>query len=242
MHQLLLVLDSERSKKGTHAHLVEKAFAYAGTNAKRILTVMLSFLIIVSQSWVPMYYILAGIFNLLLSKILKKIVAQPRPKSDAIFNDNGMPSSHSQTMCYFLVILSAITHKYHLNTFLMVPILITLYSYTMMSNYWRIKTEVHSVLQILIGALIGTAIGVLVFFTEESVLYPQALSIQSTIASHIFSQPPPMLPRLLIVAMGLLFAFSREVVVRTRSQRRIDISVYTEPRRSRTKHRVSDFF
>ena len=60
-----------------------------------------------STSWKPLYYITGAVINAICSKLLKNIFKMPRP-NESNKDGYGMPSSHAQSLFYFLSILSAL--------------------------------------------------------------------------------------------------------------------------------------
>ena len=83
---------------------------FIGTSAKYAFVLGSVGVIIAFDAWEPLYYLAGAIGNTVLSKISKKIIRQPRPPHSpkASF---GMPSSHAQSMCYFLAVIPARLHQ-----------------------------------------------------------------------------------------------------------------------------------
>lgn len=75
-----------------------------GMSAKYFVVAMVCLFIWASDSILPIYYTMAGVANSILSKILKTIIKQPRPKHSPK-GGNGMPSSHAQSISYFATVL-----------------------------------------------------------------------------------------------------------------------------------------
>jgi hypothetical protein len=51
-----------------------------GKSAKYVVTAIATYFILFSDSWIPMYYVLGGVLNASMGKLLKSILKQPRPK------------------------------------------------------------------------------------------------------------------------------------------------------------------
>lgn len=62
------------------------------------------------QTWKPLYYIMMGVFNGFLSKVLKRVFKQDRPETSSE-KGYGMPSSHAQSLFYFVSFLMSIASK-----------------------------------------------------------------------------------------------------------------------------------
>ncbi len=75
-----------------------------GMSAKYFVVAVVCLFIWKSDSILPIYYTMAGVGNSILSKILKTIIKQPRPKHSPK-GGNGMPSSHAQSISYFATVL-----------------------------------------------------------------------------------------------------------------------------------------
>lgn len=58
----------------------------------------------INDSWCPLYFVLGGCGNAVLSKLFKMVLKQPRPTA-SIKVGYGMPSSHTQALFYFLTVL-----------------------------------------------------------------------------------------------------------------------------------------
>lgn len=76
-----------------------------GKSAKPFVSGIASLVILCNASVIPVYYVLFGVLNSTLSKVLKYAIREPRP-SGAAKGGYGMPSSHAQSVSYFATILS----------------------------------------------------------------------------------------------------------------------------------------
>ena len=131
------------------------------------------------------FYSLAGffvgyVFNVLLNIFLKWVFLQPRPNSDLEFfktslkissNRNnpyfiskhcGMPSGHAQTAGFSLVYVILSTHSWWIWSFMILLTIITCVQ--------RIMTNMHSLLQVLVGLFIGMTMGLLFYILITRVL------------------------------------------------------------------------
>jgi len=65
------------------------------------LMVMYTTLVVFRRDFGTLFALFGQMLNLALNKLLKKIVNQPRPDENSDYSDSGMPSNHSQFICYF---------------------------------------------------------------------------------------------------------------------------------------------
>ena len=89
---------------------VKKVFKWLvhiiGSSAKPIVSCTAGLFVLFYDDWTPLYFILAALGNAALSKIIKKVVREPRPEGSPK-EGYGMPSSHAQTLFYFFACLTA---------------------------------------------------------------------------------------------------------------------------------------
>jgi membrane-associated phospholipid phosphatase len=121
------------------------------------------------------FYYNIGIFiNAVLNLILKGIIQEPRPLFDnkkiqlmktnaghffyldgIPFNVFGMPSGHAQTAFFITVFIYLSFKKNNIFYFFLL--------YSLFICYQRVKTEYHSLPQVIVGALLGSAFGFLIY-------------------------------------------------------------------------------
>lgn len=77
-----------------------KLFSYVGKSAKLIFAGSAFVVTLCVESWIPVYYVVFGIINSVISKTLKMILKIERPEKSPK-KGYGMPSSHAQAMFYF---------------------------------------------------------------------------------------------------------------------------------------------
>ena len=75
-----------------------------GESAKHCVIGAVCTVILYVDSIVPIYYVIGGMGNAVLNKILKKIIKEPRPENSPKIG-HGMPSSHAQSIYYFTTVL-----------------------------------------------------------------------------------------------------------------------------------------
>lgn len=140
---------------------------YIGYYAPVILFI-LSLLLLRNMKRYLQIFVSGFVLNNILNIILKLLIKEPRPSDDkknieiAItngvrvgFDKFGMPSGHAQNCGYALVYIFMAIHN---------PFIITLYLViTMISLSQRYLYNNHSILQLIIGLLIGSSFGYLTY-------------------------------------------------------------------------------
>jgi hypothetical protein len=76
------------------------------------------------------------LLNALTSKIIKRVVRQPRPPTSKK-GGYGMPSSHAHLLFYFLTISSLLSRK-HYPSYLSLAVALSLGMYAVSASYWRV--------------------------------------------------------------------------------------------------------
>ncbi len=77
---------------------------WVGQSAKYLVLGIAVLTVLFIESPLPVYYVVGGVCNAFLSKLLKITIKQPRPLG-SLKGGYGMPSSHSQSIFYFTAIL-----------------------------------------------------------------------------------------------------------------------------------------
>jgi dolichyldiphosphatase len=75
-----------------------------GASAKHCVIAAVCIVVLNIDSILPTYYVVAAMGNAVLSKVLKKIIREPRP-ANSPKKGHGMPSSHAQSIYYFAALL-----------------------------------------------------------------------------------------------------------------------------------------
>jgi dolichyldiphosphatase len=96
------------ANKNSDFRNIQKGF---GKSAKYVASSIAAATIILNDSFPPAYYVVGGIVNSIISKVLKSIIKQPRPV-EANKEGYGMPSSHAQALFYFSTVLSLKSSEY----------------------------------------------------------------------------------------------------------------------------------
>eukprot|EP01041_Mallomonas_annulata_P006177 gene6176-12512_t len=174
----------------TSSKIFMKGINAAGEHAKLLVCIIASSVLLLNNTWMPLYYIGSGIFNSILSKFLKNIIKEPRPK-ESLSTGYGMPSSHSQSLFYFITIVSLLTFDGR-NDILASIFVSSLYIYGLLAIYWRVKSRLHTTAQTIAGGLIGSSFAIGVHH-----MYNQG-HVKSTFFNRDFSTSVPMSARFIL--------------------------------------------
>lgn len=139
-----------------------------------ILLILLSWYLLWEHSNLFFYYNIGLIMNSILNIILKGLIQEPRPIFDKRkitlitnhtkefffqngipFDIYGMPSGHAQ-MAFFTssFIYLSTKHTKFLYLYLLISVLIC---------YQRLKYQFHSIQQVIVGAIVGSGFGYIVY-------------------------------------------------------------------------------
>jgi membrane-associated phospholipid phosphatase len=126
------------------------------------------------------FYYTVGIFaNSVINTILKGIIQEPRPMFDEKkirllkthgkdyffqngipFDIFGMPSGHAQA-AYFSTVFIYLTLKQTNLLYIYIPL-------TLLTCYQRVKFDYHSISQVIVGGMSGSAFAYLVYYLARS--------------------------------------------------------------------------
>lgn len=118
---------------------------------------------------------MGSVINSGISKLLKRSLNQERPVAN-LRSDPGMPSSHAQSIFYFVVfcVLSLMQWLgWNGLTTSMSGLIVLVGSYF---TWLRVSQKLHTVSQVVVGALLGTIFGILWFWCWESVVLKAFIS------------------------------------------------------------------
>lgn len=156
---------------------VQQNFSTIGHSAKYLVSGVAGLVLLNSSSPAPLYYIFAACLNAILSKVLKMLLRMPRPRFDKFGRETsrndgiqkkegfGMPSSHAQSLFYFLIVLSVTLVRFH--TWVSYVGIIFFGIYAFVASYWRVTAGLHSISQTFVGCCCGTAVGILTVWFEQ---------------------------------------------------------------------------
>ncbi|KAJ1280627.1 hypothetical protein BS78_04G246900 [Paspalum vaginatum] len=126
------------------------------------------------------WVLLGAVANSLLSMVLKKMLNHERP-APALRSDPGMPSSHAQSIFYAATILT-ISLYYWLGanylTMILGPATLSMATYL---SWLRVSQRLHTLNQVMVGAVVGSAFSALWFVLWHSL-------VQDAFASSLLVQ------------------------------------------------------
>ena len=202
---------SGRAIKKTGTKITEKQappegiFNLVGASSKFFVSGVATFVLYTTDSWVPLYYIVGSVLCGVLSKGIKTIVKQPRPTlSDK--DGYGMPSSHTQSFFFFLAIILINGNRF-LSKRYSALLSLSIFLYSCVASYWRVVTNVHSLSQTFVGALVGLLFGL---FVSKNELFTIGL-IRPLIGQMGQSAGPPLFAKLTISTLGALVICKSEI-------------------------------
>ena len=155
---------------------LSKIFDYLGYFGPNILLILSILLLSVKNycSYLS-YYLIGYILNILLNYVLKGIIQQPRPNEDkkliemALHNGKrfgydiyGMPSGHSQGVFYSTAFIHLVLKNPQITLIFFLVSLNTIIQ--------RVNYKNHTILQVLIGALVGIAFANIVYYYAQNII------------------------------------------------------------------------
>ena len=155
---------------------LSKIFDYLGYFGPNILLVFSIFLLLAKnyRSYLS-YYLIGYVLNILLNYVLKGIIRQPRPNEDkkliemALHNGKrfgydiyGMPSGHSQGVFYSTAFIHLILKN--------PQVTLIFFLFSLNTIIQRVNYKNHTILQVLIGALVGIAFANIVYYYAQNII------------------------------------------------------------------------
>jgi membrane-associated phospholipid phosphatase len=118
------------------------------------------------------FYLTGWVCNVIINILLKGFIQQPRPSEDLHvfraekehikrmgFDRYGMPSGHAQMAFYSVGFLYFVFQ----NTFLLISTAIL----SIITNYQRVKYKNHTVMQVIVGSLVGFFVGYVFYILSK---------------------------------------------------------------------------
>ncbi len=153
---------------------IEPIFKHIGFLGPYILFVYSLFVLRSKPNYLAIYSI-GFVLNFILNTLLKGIIKEPRPSTNkeiiAImdqagkyipFDNYGMPSGHAQMAFFSVAYLYMVTKN--------VKVLLLSSAIAIITILQRVYTGRHSVLQILVGGVIGSIVGYLFYLYGEKII------------------------------------------------------------------------
>jgi membrane-associated phospholipid phosphatase len=130
---------------------------------------ILSLFLLYSTKTYLIFYVVGFLLNIVVNNILKQIIKQPRPKGDLdIFDPSkkhnyshnpiqvyGMPSGHSQMVLFSTTYIYLVLKNIPITLFYLLLTLNTLVQ--------RIRYKNHTIMQVVVGSLVGALVAYLVY-------------------------------------------------------------------------------
>lgn len=134
-----------------------------GRSAKITVSSAAGLAVIATPQWQPAYYVAGAMLNGILSKVLKRIIREPRPVGSRK-KGYGMPSSHACSLFFFSAALLANARA---RSHVISPLVgIVALIYSVVASSYRVSSRLHTAAQTVVGALVGTTSGLLVAHLE----------------------------------------------------------------------------
>ena len=130
-------------------------------------------LVLSRRDFATIFLVASSLFCVALCVVLKNILKDPRPilegqilASDDIY---GMPSNHTQLICFLAsyVTLWAISGRWMVSIIWRILISLGCVSLSLLVGWSRIYLGHHTLLQVLVGGAVGTALGLIHFLVIE---------------------------------------------------------------------------
>ncbi|KAJ3708909.1 hypothetical protein LUZ61_012614 [Rhynchospora tenuis] len=138
--------------------------------SKWLVTSLFSLAVLWRRDAVSLWAMMGLCINTWISIKLKKVLNHKRPTSD-YKPDPGMPSSHAQNIFYGVVFANLSLLRWLGTSFstVITDMLILLFGSYL--SWLRISQKLHTVEQVIVGAILGSAFGFAWFFSWHSFLF-----------------------------------------------------------------------
>eukprot|EP00978_Attheya_sp_CCMP212_P012133 scaffold30140_cov55-Attheya_sp.AAC.1 len=125
---------------------LENGLSFIGSSTSAIVSLGFFAALAYYRDALMVTFFLGAIGNAILGKILKRLLNQDRPTSDAPQpSDKGMPSSHAMSLGFIGTFTSL----------LLPPFGIPIACYVLISVYYRVRMKLHTTDQVLVGLGVG---------------------------------------------------------------------------------------
>eukprot|EP00550_Attheya_septentrionalis_P002659 CAMPEP_0198290116 /NCGR_PEP_ID=MMETSP1449-20131203/8088_1 /TAXON_ID=420275 /ORGANISM="Attheya septentrionalis, Strain CCMP2084" /LENGTH=207 /DNA_ID=CAMNT_0043988561 /DNA_START=243 /DNA_END=866 /DNA_ORIENTATION=- len=129
---------------------LENGLSFIGSSTSAIVSLGFFAALAYYRDALMVTFFLGAIGNAILGKILKRLLNQDRPTSDAPQpSDKGMPSSHAMSLGFIGTFTSL----------LLPPFGIPIACYVLISLYYRVRIKLHTTDQVLVGLGVGATNG-----------------------------------------------------------------------------------
>ncbi len=186
--------------------LLGKVYSALGMTTQHTVFGCVATLLLTSRDTGTLSLVIGTCGNGVVAKILKHIINEARPQGSYL-NDSGMPSGHTMSLFFFAtscVLILANPERHHTYW----PVLhrvdpfhmqVAVIAYAIMMSMWRVQQGIHSLPQVAVGAVLGSANALLYHLFISSHV---AEAIRSVTGSDILPRPF-LLCVCLIVIIGM---------------------------------------
>ena len=184
-------------------------FNALGVSSKFFVSSLAAIVLLLTDSWAPLFYIISAVGNGVLSKVIKKSLKQPRPlQSDK--GGYGMPSSHAQSFFFFLTVLMVNHQRIFLNGYLAFITCFSLAVYAVVASSWRVTTRLHTTAQTVVGGVLGTLVA-MGASRNELTSTRQLQRFFSTITGETDTNHAVWTAKICIILVAMVFICKREI-------------------------------
>ncbi len=177
---ILQIMDEDISYSMSSSHSILDRVAALLSLAPPLCMVSLFTLVLSRRDFATLCLVTSSLLNVAICVFLKNIIKDPRPSLSSsllpghtpIASDDvyGMPSNHTQLICFLAsyVCLWAISGRWMVSLHWRLLLSMGCIVLSLLVAWSRIYLGHHSVLQVIVGAAIGTAFGVLHYLFIET--------------------------------------------------------------------------
>lgn len=146
--------------------------SYLGVMAPFILFFLSIFLLLYKQNYLK-FFIMGALLNNILNIILKLLIQEPRPSEDikaieigivnghrSSFDKFGMPSGHAENCGYMLSFMTMVYKSPNITSLYFIITILTIFQRYLFKN--------HTILQLIVGLLIGCLFGYITFMLAQT--------------------------------------------------------------------------
>ncbi|GKY92888.1 hypothetical protein MPSEU_000257900 [Mayamaea pseudoterrestris] len=209
-HRLSLTQLAKISSNGADDRNTNMAVSLVGSTTSALVSITFFCVLAWKRDAIMVTFFIGSILNGILSKVLKKAIGESRPPELETLemsvkpSDGGMPSSHAMSLG-FIGIFTALCLPW---TRPLIAI------YILVSLYYRVAVNLHTVEQIVVGLVLGTAHGTMWYqFCQGATVF--GVTPKAIVASQLLDEqgilPWPALVVPMIVGAAVVGSFERRI-------------------------------
>ena len=208
-HSLLTQL-AKISANGADDKDINMTISLVGSTTSALVSITFFCVLAWQRDAIMVTFFIGSILNGFFSKVLKKLINESRPPELETVDmtikpsDGGMPSSHAMSLG-FIGVFTALSLPWTR---------LPLGLYILISLYYRVAVNLHTIEQIAVGLVLGTAHGTLWFqFCHGASVF--GINPKDFVASHFLNEqgilPWPALVVPVIVGAAVVGSFERRI-------------------------------